>query len=74
MNLICLLMLFLGLTNASFSKRPKTLPQGCTLLPTKAVVTQAEPTGEPFVLSIDMKVLDVRNVPDTGGSYGVEVQ
>ena len=74
MSLMPILMLILSLTNVSFSKRHKPLPQGCRLLPTQAVVTQTEPTGEPLVISVDMKVLGVRDVPDTGGSYGVDVQ
>ena len=72
MNPIRLLLLILSLTNVSFCK--KRLPQGCRLLPTPAVVSQTEPTGEPLVISLDMKVLDVRDVPDAGGSYGVDVQ
>ena len=73
MKLIPLLMLILSWTNVSFSKRHKPLPQSCTLHPTPAV-KQTEPTGEPLLISVDMKVLDIREVPDTGGSYGVELQ
>ena len=73
MNLIPLLMLILSWTNVSFSKRPKPLPQSCTLHPTPGT-PGTEPTGEPLLISVDMKVLDIREVPDTGGSYGVEVQ
>ena len=37
-------------------------------------MTQMEPTEEPLSLSVAIKVLGVRDVPDRGGSYGVDVE
>ena len=74
MNLTYFLLLIVNLTNVSCLKRSKSLPQGCSLLPTTAVMTQMEPTEEPLSLSVAIKVLGVRDVPDRGGSYGVDVE
>ena len=50
---------------------------GCRLEVPDHVGMQKEPegeNGEPLVIFIDMKVLGVRDVPDSGGSYEMDVK
>ena len=81
MNLTCILLLVLHLTNVSAQGkrwipkgRYKTPPQGCNLVKTKSVKEQLEPSGEPLFILVHLEILGVRDVPDRGGSYGVDVE
>ena len=47
---------------------------GCNLIIPDAVKGQMEPEGRPLKISIDMSVQQVRDVPDSGGSFGVDFQ
>ena len=74
MNLTYYLLLVLHLTNVTAKGRFKTQPQGCSLLATNSVTEQLEPNGEPLLFLVHIKILGVRDVPDRGGSYGVDVE
>ena len=79
MNLKCILPLVLLLTNVSaqgkgWKGRYKMPPQGCNLVKTKSVKEQLEPSGEPLFILVHLEILGVRDVPDRGGSYGVDVK
>ena len=74
MSPTCYLLLVLYFTNVSAKGRFKAQPQGCSLLATESVTAQLEPTGEPLIIKVDLNVLGVRDVPDRGGSYGVDVE
>ena len=45
---------------------------GCTLVVPPAVKKQIEPHGEPLVVNILFKNIRIRDVPNKGGSFGVE--
>ena len=47
---------------------------GCNLIPSKAIFGQLEPKGNPLLINAKMHVLHIRNVPDGGGSFGVDVK
>ena len=47
---------------------------GCNLIPPKAIYGKLEPTGDPLIIHAKMHVLHIRNVPDGGGSFGVDVK
>ena len=47
---------------------------GCNLIPSKAMLGQLEPKGKPLLIHAKMHVLHIRNVPDGGGSFGVDVK
>ena len=46
---------------------------GCTLEVPKHVGLQKEAESKPLVIFVDLKLLGVRNVPDSGGSYEMDV-
>lgn len=47
---------------------------GCNLIPSQALFGQLEPTDNPLLIDSKMHVLHIRNVPDGGGSFGVDVK
>ena len=47
---------------------------GCNLIVPDAVKGHQEPEGRPLKISIDISVQQVRDVPDSGGSFGVDFQ
>ena len=47
---------------------------GCTLAVPKHVGIQKEAEGKPLAIFVDMKLLGVRDVPDSGGSYEMDVK
>ena len=55
---------------------------GCSLKVPNHVKNQMEPSGDiyakpkpkPLLIEVDIMVLGVRDVPDNGGSYGVDVK
>ena len=46
----------------------------CTLNLPKAIKEQKEITGKPLKILIDMEVLGVRDIPNEGGSFGVDIR
>ena len=80
MNLLyyCPLLLVLLMANVSTGARKvngvRTVNVGCNLQVPDAVKQQMEAMGNkgnPLIISVDIKVLGVRDVADSGGSYGV---
>ena len=47
---------------------------GCTLEIPHAVGRQKEARGNPLMIYIGMKVLRVRDIPDQGGSFGIDIK
>ena len=49
--------------------------KGCNLKVPKAVEEQIEPEPQtlPLIIHVHLLVIRVRDVPDSGGSYGVDV-
>ena len=47
---------------------------GCGLQAPQSVQKHWEAHGEPLLISIDMKVLNLRDVPDSGGSFQVDIK
>ena len=49
--------------------------RGCNLNVPKAVEEQIEPEPQspPLIIDVHLLVIRVRDVPDSGGSYGVDV-
>ena len=70
----CLLLCF---SLANLSSAARQVKAGCNLEVPDDVKKQMEPPGpkwrDPLSISMDMKVLGVRDVPDSGGSYGVDI-
>ena len=46
----------------------------CALEVPSEVKKQKEPLGEPLIIYVDVKVLGVRDIPDRGGSYSVDIK
>ena len=46
----------------------------CALEVPSAVKKQKEALGKPLVIYVDVKLLGVRDIPDRGGSYSVDVK
>ena len=68
------LLLVLHLWISLSSAKPKI---GCNLEIPKIVGVQKEAprdTGKPLIIFVDVKVLSVRDVPDSGGSYAMDVK
>ena len=76
------LLLVLVLANVSSASRRRNLNVGCTLLVPDRVKERMEPFGhrnkttkeEPVSIFMKIKILGVRDVPDSGGSYGVDIR
>ena len=47
---------------------------GCNLVIPKAVKGHMEAEGYPLQISIIMSIQQVRDVPDSGGSFGVDLE
>ena len=74
MYLTCHLLWALSL--GSFVSATAKLKVGCRLEVPKHVGVEKEPnigSGQPLEISVDMKVLGVRDVPESGGSYEMDV-
>ena len=73
-----LLVLFLTILSTAALR----LNTGCSLRVPNIVKSQMEPSGDiyakpkpkPLLIKVDIKVLGVRDVPDSGGSYGVDMK
>ena len=68
--------LLLALSLGSLVSAAAKLRVGCRLEVPKHVGVLKEPNGEagqPLEISVDMKVLGVRDVPESGGSYEMDV-
>ena len=50
------------------------LDAGCTLKMPDSVKKEQEAVGKPLKINIDLKVMDVRDIPDQGGSYGIDIK
>ena len=75
MKLVYCLLLVWIISNVLSEARKVNV--GCNLIVPDAVKEQMEATGyngSPLLISVDIKVLDVRDVPDIGGSYGVDLR
>ena len=50
-------------------------PKGCNLVTPQRVRENIEPESEsgPLLLHIELSVLHIREIPDSGGSFGVDV-
>ena len=74
----CLLLVFLLANVSSAAKKPNV---GCTLRVPDRVKERMEPLNfhnrtikiKPVSILMKIKILGVRDVPDSGGSYGVDV-
>ena len=62
----------------SFSEALKGKPKiGCNIGVPKHVGVQKEASGDhgkPLIIFVDIKVLSIRDVPDSGGSYAMDVK
>ena len=47
---------------------------GCNLIPPRAILGKLEPKGYPLLIHSKMHVLHIRNVPNSGGSFGVDIK
>ena len=74
MYLTCCLPLILLLANMSWASLVPTPNHGCTLHVPQSVSRQREAKGNPLLISVDIKVQDVRDVPDSGGSFGADIR
>ena len=63
--LLAIVVLDTTATNTTFT--------GCNLRVPKEVQDHMEAEGEPLVITIIMLIKFVRDVPDSGGSFGVDV-
>ena len=52
---------------------PNATFTGCNLRVPKDVQDHMEAEGDPLVITMIMKIKFVRDVPDSGGSFGVDV-
>ena len=50
-----------------------TEAEGCNLVVPNSMKVEENSGGEPLLLSTKLKIRHVRNVPDSGGSFGVDV-
>ena len=66
----------LSLTMVNLTKLllEERLDDGCVLKTPKSVQNRMEPKGKPLIIFIDMRVRSVRDVPDSGGSFGVDIE
>ena len=71
MKLTVLQLLILG---SVATGKPNTTFTGCNLRVPKDVRDHMEAKGEPLVITIIMIIKFVRDVPDSGGSFGVEIK
>ena len=69
----CLLLVFL-LANVSSARPGGKVSAGCTLEAPHVIKVHKEALGEPLLIHTEIKVLGVRDVPDSGGSYGVDMK
>ena len=72
--LACLLTLVAGKTGGKGTQKYGRHAVGCNLEKTKSIEEQMMPDGDPLRLATKMQVKNVRDVPDSGGSFGVEVR
>ena len=68
------LAIVLILSNVSWASLVPAPNHGCTLFVPQSVNRQREAKGSPLLISVDIKVRDVRDVPDSGGSYGADIR
>ena len=47
---------------------------GCTLETPGAVEQQREATGKPLLIYLDLKIAGVRDIPNQGGSFGIDLK
>ena len=52
----------------------RDLDAGCTLKKPDDVKNHREAFGKPLMIFINVVVTGVRNIPDQGGSYGVDIK
>ena len=71
-----LLVLHLSILSPALSAPPwkSMVEDTCSLIIPNHVRNQTKPGGKPLIIFVHMKVLGVRNVPDSGGSYGLDVK
>ena len=50
------------------------LDTGCTLEVPNEVMKHKEAVGKPLMIQIEFKILTVRDIPDQGGSFGVDIK
>ena len=60
------------LTNAQYLGPMPPKPNGCNLN-LKNGFDDMEPKGSPLILHVKLGILGLRDVPDSGGSFGVDV-
>ena len=68
-----LLVVFPPGSLANESNTSNEYVSGCYLHTPGAVENSWEAEGTPLSISIDVSVLNVRDVPDSGGSFGVDI-
>ena len=68
------LLLVLTLWSSFSSALKGKVKVGCRLEVTEYVGLQKETKGKPLVIFVDLKLLGVRDVPDSGGSYAMDVK
>ena len=50
------------------------LPPGCVLKRPQIIYGRPAAEGNPLLIFIELKVVDVTNVPDKGGSYEMDIE
>ena len=48
--------------------------KGCSFETSYELVRNPEPQGNPLILDLDILIIGLRDVADSGGSYGVDVE
>ena len=74
MSLTHFLLLVLTLCSSFSSAKKVKVKPGCRLEVTEHVGLQKEMEGWPLVIFVDLMLLGVRDVPDSGGSYAMDVK
>ena len=70
----CLLTIVAGKTSEKGTQKYGRHAIGCSLKKTQHIGEQMMPNGDPLRLAAKMQVKNVRDVPDSGGSFGVDVK
>ena len=66
-------MVLLLWTTLLASTAEATEAEGCNLVVPNSMKVEGNAAGKPLLLATKLKIRHVRNVPDSGGSFGVDV-
>ena len=59
--------------NSVVSNQNQFLDGNCRLYVPRSIWSSWEAHGNPLFIYMDMRVVSVRDVPDSGGSFGVDI-